>query len=471
MKWRASSFFVAAMSGLCLMAVDAAATAKPLLLDEVLDSVDRQYPEILKAQAEVDAQRGMRQASWSPFDPKLSVEWGQHRDGYPENEMLGAKLNAQVPGTGIVADFGWDHSVGSFPVYEGDRQTGRDGRWKGGLSLPLLRDLVIDNVRAKNEVEGLKLDEKEEAARVVKIDTYMRAAVTFWEWSARIESQKIISDLLTLAEQREEILTKRVKRGDAPAVDLIDNQRIILQRRAQLLKAKQESLNANLDLSVFLRDSSKEMIRPGGERAPRWLDPDAIKSTAGVDDVDKIVAQYPEIRKLQYELKQLEVYRRLNGQSLLPRLDLLLEGARYEGELPSFRKDKNEFFVGLKFSLPLGNFGARGNDRAADMSYLAKRWELTLKEQRLKVDLAKIPAEVSTAKDIFMANFAEISAADRMATAERKKFERGDSNLFLVNAREVDAAVTRMKAVTSLLDFYQKDLKLKLVQNNWIRRY
>lgn len=453
---------------LCLtslgFATPALGASRPLQLEEVLDSVDRHFPEILKAQAEFEEQKAKARATLGPFDPKLSVEWGEHRDGYPSNELLGAKLSTQIPGTGVSAEFGWDRTLGDFPVYEGDRQTGSEGRWKGGLTVPLLRDLITDGSRTKRNVESLKANEKGESARLVRLQTYLKAALTYWDWLARVETQKIMVDLLKLAEQRDEILSKRVKRGDAPAIDVVDNQRIILQRRSQLLKSQQETLNANLDLSLFLRDEAQQLVRPDEARAPLWLDEKRVQNSSELKNVDAVVARYPDIKKLQFEIGQLDANRRLNSQSLLPRLDLKLESARYEGELPTFRKDENELFVGVQFSIPLLNAQARGNRDSANLELNAKKLELTLKEQKLKVELTQLASEVRTAKEIFLVNFAEIRAADRMAFAERKKFERGDSNLFLVNAREMDAAVTRKKAINSLYEYHEKDLKLKLMQ-------
>jgi len=471
--------FCSAIKIICLLSPMAVAApvkplnkvSKTLTLEEVLDSVDRYYPEIIKAHAEVEAQRGKAKASLGAFDPKLSVDWGRHSDGYPENELLGAKLGAQIAGTGILVDMGWDRSIGAFPSYEGALQTGSEGRWKAGLTIPLIRDLVIDQVRAKRQIEGLKSNEKEEAARIVKIETYVLAASTYWQWLARIEVQKIVRDLLSLAEQRDNILSKRVKHGDAPIIDHVDNQRVLLQRKAQLLKAQQDSLNASLDMSLFLRNEKEEMISPVEDQAPSWLNQKSVKPAPEMENVDSIVSAYPGLQKLKYELQQAEVNQSLNYQSLFPRLDLRLESARYEGELPVFRKDPNEFFVGLQFSIPLANVSARGNRYAAQMELKAKKMELAFKEQKLRVELNQVATEVRTARDIFLANLSEFNASDKVAKAERKKFERGDSNMFMVNAREVDAALSRMKAAGALVDYHQKDLKLRLIRNDWIRKY
>jgi len=443
----------------------------PLTLEEVLDSVDRHFPAILQAQSEVEQQRGLYDASRGPFDPTLAASWGKHQEGYPENELVGVKLSSQIPMTGIKADVGFDRTQGSFPIYEGDLVTGSRGRWKGGLTVPLVRDLIIDNARARRSIEGFKFEEKEEAARVIRIETYSRAAIAYWDWLARNEARSIISNLLKLAEERDVFITKRISRGDAPAIDGVDNQRIILQRRAQLLKAQQEQLNADLNLSLYLRQDSETPLRPAPERASNWLERSRIERPTDLTDLDKVVAQYPGIRKLEYEVRQLEVNQKLTFQNLFPQLDLRMEWARYDGQLPSFRPDRNEAFIGLQFSIPLFNFSPRGRNRSAEFELQGRKFELSLKKQQLRVQLDQLVSELRVAKEVIINNFGEIEASDRLAQAERKKFERGDSNLFIVNAREVDAALARLKAVESLLDFHEKDLKLRLIQNSWIRQY
>ena len=435
----------------------------PLRLEDVLSSVDKFYPAIQSAEADLEAQRGKFGAARGAFDPKISANWGEHRDGYPNNDMIGAKASSQIPFTGVTADFGWDRTRGSFPVYEGDQQTGSDGRWKAGVTVPLLRDFLTDGARAGLKAEGLKTEEKEQSAKLVRLETYAKAAVAYWEWLARIEARKIVEDLLKLADQRDVFIGKRVHRGDAPAIDSVDSQRVILQRRAQLTKARQEQLNAELDLSLYLRTSDEVTVRPSPARALPWLDPKRAERRVGLKDIEAVIARYPGVRKLQFEVRQAEIQSRLANQNILPRLDLRLEAARYQGQLPSFRSDDSELFAGVQFSIPLFNFSARGKRQAAESELLSRRLELSLKEQQLRVELQQLDSETTAAREVFLTNYAEIDASDRIAAAERKKFERGDSTLFLVNARETDAALARVKAIGALLDFHQKQLKLRLV--------
>jgi hypothetical protein len=61
----------------------------------------------------------------------------------------------------------------------------------------------------------------------------------------------IFRTLLTIAEARDKGLLERVKHGDVPVFERKDNERAILQRRAQLVTAERGLQQAAIELSLL----------------------------------------------------------------------------------------------------------------------------------------------------------------------------------------------------------------------------
>jgi outer membrane protein TolC len=448
-----------------------AATASSLTLDDVLNSVDQHYPEVLGADARARAQEALITRARGAFDPMLYSGLDRTNQGSYQNTDLRVGVKNQIPGTPVKVGAEWNDLDGKVPSYEGERVTGSDGRYKGFVEVPLLRDLVIDKARAGVQTALFRHAEALEEARLVRLDTYRIAAFAYWNWVSAAEKQKVYENLLAIAEERDKVVSTRVRRGESARIDSVDNQRIIMQRRAQLEKAKLEAQKAMLTLSLFYRTPNGAPVRAASARAPEWLRPlneDITEKTEGLRDK---LDNHPMLQALQQSLEQKRVYRRLARYNVLPELDFKLTHGEYAGNLPTPRDLPMETTVGFRFSFPLFNREARGANTAAKLEVDASEQKLTLAKQKLEVDFEKSALEANTSAAIYRFIYQEIGFAAQVETAERTRFQQGDSSLLNVNFREQDTALARVRAIEALLDFNEKDLELKLISNTWVRTY
>lgn len=445
-------------------------TENLIQLDTILDSVDKHFPLILSADADVLEQQGILRSKRGPFDAEIYAIQGEQPNGYPESRTTEAGIKTQIYGTGITASLGWDRTRGQVPIYEGEDQTGSEGRWKGKLQVPLLRGLITDTNRAELAMSEYKVNAIEQQARSVRMETYSKAALAYWYWLSRVEKRKVSENLVSLAMTRQGFIQKRVTHGDAAPIEEVENERMILQRKAQLLKDQQDELNAALELSVYYRDEKGKPIVVSGFPAPLWLDPGVLNERI-YQGAKTTVMDLPNIQKIEMEIKSLQVQQQLTSQERLPKLDLVLEESRYEGLLPPGRSSDRESYIGVQFSFPLFNLKARGRNQAAESALKSRELELSLVKDQLVVRFEKIKAELKTSKSIIENNFKEIENSDKLAVVARKQFERGAQDLFLVNTRETEAANSRIKTIESLLDYRMYDLQNKLLQNDWLRKF
>jgi outer membrane protein TolC len=158
------------------------------------------------------------------------------------------------------------------------------------------------------------------------------------------------------------------------------------------------------------------------------------------------VAFYPDLRMADFELASLDVDRKLKGQSLLPvvklKYNFLVEELGGFEQAPFF---ENNYKLGVSVYTPILWRKARGSLGLAKAKIDFKQNSRDLKELQLRTKLEGeinswdvINQQVSTLRE-------NVSNYERLLDAELRRFEFGESSLFLVNAREVsvfDAIIT-----------------------------
>jgi cobalt-zinc-cadmium efflux system outer membrane protein len=440
-------------------------------LDQVLDSVDKHYPELLGAEAQAQAQEFMVTRARGAFDPILSASYSRTVEGSYQNEYISTKIENQIPGTPVKVGAQWDKLNGKVPVYDGDRNTGTDGRTKAFIEVPLLRDLIIDKSRAGLQTALFRHAETLEEARLVKLNTYRLAALSYWAWVAANEKQRAYEGLIQAVKERDKVILTRVRKGESPRIEHVDNQRIIMQRQSALEKTKLEVAKATLVLSLFWRDDSGQPKRADFDQAPKWLEPIGDAPVINRQALRANLGQHPAVQALERSLDQKQVYRRLAKYSLLPELDLKASYSDYMGVAPVTHTQNWEKTIGVNFTFPLFNRDARGMNSATRLEVEAAEQKLKLSRQKLDVEFEKAALEATTANTIYRLVYQEVDFAAQVEAAERKRFLAGDSALLNVNLREQDAILARLRAIEALLDFRDAELELKLISNTWLRTY
>ena len=124
-----------------------ASVGGPLALGEVLLSLERNYPLLRAVELERAIAGGRLVSSMGAFDLNLAngVE-GQGTTYDNVRTTVGASQGLPVGGLGVFA--GYRSGLGEFPTYNLGQKTADGGEFRAGVSIPLLRDRVIDRPRA-----------------------------------------------------------------------------------------------------------------------------------------------------------------------------------------------------------------------------------------------------------------------------------------------------------------------------------
>ncbi|MGE0610667.1 MAG: TolC family protein [Pirellulales bacterium] len=423
----------------------------PLMLPEVVSAVYQSFPLLEAAYRERQIAEGWQTNAWGAFDVQADAYSIQAPLGFYKTYRSGAELTQPLWSGGYLFG-GYKIGRGSYPVWYGNRETNDAGEFNGGAIVPLLRDREIDKRRAGIFKSDLARQAVEPEIRGQQIEFVREAAFAYWAWVAAGRKLQVMQRLLEFAQVRNEGIVTRVERGDLPEIDLADNERLIVSRKAKLIDAQRKFRQTAIKLSIFYRGPGGEPVIPLPERLPKeYPAHEPITDERIESDIALALQSRPELQGLALLGQQVDVDIELADNALLPGLSTGVYASQDIGEPSSSKRDKvplvMEASVGV--DVPLQRREARGKLRAAQ----GKRSQINAKARFYR---DKIAIEVRDAGTAWMAAYRQIAQAQesvklaaQMEEAERRKLELGDSNLLNVNLREqqsADAATVEIEA-------------------------
>ncbi len=426
---------------------DTGAAPLPLLQDEVLASSAQHFPGILKSLAEQRIALGRTQEVEGAFDTVFSADANSRAEGFYDGRYVDGTIKRPFREFGGNVYGGYGISRGDFPIYEDENFTAEDGSLKLGVLFSLLRDRAIDPRRANIVDAQLGLEQADLELMLTRVGVQQRALRAYWSWVAAGHQLAVYNELLQLALDREEGLRQQVRNGSRAAIFITENAQNITRRRSLALNAQRDFRAAAFSLSFFLRDGAGETMVPSASRLPGL---DKIRSVPMPDSggaVDRSLALRPELLIIDAALGRAQQKIALSENELKPRLDLNLEyksGLGDDGEGgPS--KSSEDLMVGFTFEVPLERRRAKGRLAQARAKREALEFERQRLEDQIELELQNILLDLDVARELAALAKLEVEQAQTMRNAERKRFDSGASDFFLVNLREEAEANARIR--------------------------
>ena len=119
-----------------------------------------------------------------------------------------------------------------------------------------------------------------------------------------------------------------------------------------------------------------------------------------------------------------------------PRVDAFVAASRDFGQGSETLGGGNVLEAGLVFSMPLALRTARGRLSAAEARVQVLSEEIRLLEDQLLQRIADAESARRNAVDQYAVAAELLDTSERLAVAERQRFEAGSTSLFVVNQRE-----------------------------------
>lgn len=420
---------------------DTQPTFPPLGLGEVLASAERFYPPYLAFLQERAVADGELLTAVGGFDLGVNLDARNWALGYYKRYLYDFFVDQPTTLWGTRFFAGYRLAAGDWPPYYQYLQTNGGGAYVAGLELPFLRGGRIDERRAvlyQAEIDRRRVEPDISRQRIL---LFNQAAKAYWAWLAAGKSYAVFERLLKLAEDRIEGLEEQVARGAEPAFNLVDNQRVLLQRRQLLVAARQDFQQAAVNLSLFARDRYGLPLVPQADRLPGDFPPVEPPNPERLEeDVRVALRLRPELPDLRFQAQRINVDRDLARNQMLPGLNLYVYTEQNVGA-PVPLRNKQPFILesSLLFDVPLQRRQARGRIRSAEgqLSQIALRERFATEQIAVEVKNAMIALEAL--HEQMIQKRLTVQANQRLEEGERAKFPAA-STILLVFFREEQTA-------------------------------
>ncbi len=396
------------------------------------------------------------------FDPKM--EGSFDRKVYKAKEYFNrgdVYLKVPVWLGGADLKLGYDRNVGE--TLSDDIRTGPEGISYLGLTVPIGQGLLIDYRRATLR-QARVFQEIADTERVKMINKIiLTASKDYWNWYFAYRQFTLTEEFLDLAQVRYEAISQRARLGESAAMDTVEALVTLQDRFVQREQANLELTNARLLMSNHLWDTD-QLPRELPEEVIPQVSAGRIIQPGQLEALLELARQnHPDILKYTLKGRQLEIDRQLSREMLKPVMNvsasalykgISLNGAE-SGTGISNLSDNYKFMVDLYFPIFLRK--ERGKIQQIRIKQMQNDFEQKQVQRDITTEINAAFNDVKTLEYQIRVQSSSAQNQELLVQAEIRKFELGESSLFLVNSRESKLNEQRVK-IESLRMKYEKAL-------------
>lgn len=441
---------------LCLVLVmpSVSQATEAITLERVLQSSLAHFPEIQEAKAKREASEASVQAALGAFDPSLDNTSSVRASGFYDGNQTSTKVVKPFADYNARVSAGYRISDGTFPTYNDELLTNNAGEFNLEVFLSLLRDRDIDDNRLALWNGRLNVTKAKQEELLAKVSTQHAAMKAYYEWLAAGEILRIQEELLSLAQERQKGLVSRAEHGDIASILVTENTQYIYRRKGQLNDANRLLANTAANLSLYWRDEDGNMLNLQNAPHVRMPEPDHSASIRASEETSSAYTNRPEFSIIEAEIEKQKNELSAGENRLLPRADLMVKTAKDSGS-GSITRREAENVIGVNISIPLENNTAEGKISKAKASLKALELERQMLRNKIAQQLQFIENDMGAAARYIDISNNEVRVAEKMHVSERKIFNQGGSDYFVLNMREEQLAGAKIKNVTAQLEYYK----------------
>jgi outer membrane protein TolC len=392
------------------------------------------------------------------FDPELKSTYDQKEfEGKEYYQLNTNELKIPTP-LGVELKAGYDNNTGTFA--DPENRTPQNGLTYAGIAVPLGKGLFFDERR-----QAVRQAEVFDRATVLERTLMLNqlnfdAAKTYWEWYSAWNSYSIYDESVQLAEFRFRGVLQSYEQGDVPAIDTLEAFILVQNRELSRNEAWIKVQQTRLEASNYLWSEDLQPLQLIDDTKPvNYGDfdiNDPIEDTSINSILSGIEQVHPKIMLYFNKLEDLNFERRMKVEKIKPKLNVnynLLNqpvgGNAFEGF------STNDYKWGLEFSMPLLLRQGRGDLQITKIKI--NQTDLDRQQQTLEIrnKIRAYQAEIQNLYDQIDLYQKTVTNYTALLNGEIRKFEEGESSLFLVNSRE-NSLITAQVKLIELIAKYEK---------------
>ena len=422
-------------------------------LSEYLGYVKKHHPVVKQAGLVIEQGEAQLLKARGGFDPKIEVD-------YERKDFKGTEYYDELRGAfkiptwyGVEFKAGAERNEGAF--LDPSLTVPEDGLYSAGVKVSVLQGLLINDRMATLRQAKLFRQQTQSERNLLVNQVLSDATKVYFEWWKAAQERLLYEEILENAVIRYNGVVRQVETGYKAAIDSVEAGIAVKNRRLSLKQARLDFVKKRLELSNFLWIDG----------VPLELKNNTFPENGLLDNIDtslEIMGQsldlftienHPKILAMQLKMEQLDVDRDLKANKLLPKLDVgvdLLTPDFDDGDSYTISNYK----AAATFSFPIFLRKERGDLALAELKLQDAAFDLLTTsiqiENKIKAnfnEIASYDEQTELAEDIV------ISAA-QLLYAEERRFQLGNSSIFLINTREnklIEYSVKQLEISVKLL--------------------
>ena len=428
--------------------------------NEYLGYVKKFHPIVKQAELVIDESQAKLLKSRGAFDPKFEVDYNRKKF---KNLEYYDKLNGtfKIPTWfGVELKAAFEENSGDY--LNPESYVPDDGLYSAGLSVQLAQGLLINNRMASLKQAKL-FREQAKADRDIYVNNILfEASLVYFKWLQAYNELVLFEDILVNAELRFRGIQKGVEVGENAEIDETEARIAVNNRKLGLEQSKVKLMKAALELSNFLWLENNIPVELQPNMIPDVNSEAIIDATFSINQLQTesmALETHPKMRSLDYKLQGLEVDKRLKANKLLPKINLEYN---FLSETPETTNTFNtaEYKSVLNLSFPLFLRKERGDLKLAKLKLQDTEYERNATRVNLENKITALKQELESYVKQNEITTEMVSDYGMMLKAEERKFQLGESSLFLVNSRESKLIDGQLKAIAIQNKFFNTKAKL-----------
>ncbi|NRD24758.1 TolC family protein [Winogradskyella litoriviva] len=431
-----------------------------LRFDEYLGFVKKFHPIVKQAQLVIDESQAKLLKSRGAFDPKFEVDYNRKKF---KNTEYYDKLNGtfKIPTWfGIEIKAAFEENSGQY--LNPEAFVPDDGLYSAGLSVPLGQGLLINNRMASLKQAKLFREQAKVDRDIYVNNILFEASLVYFKWLKAYNEFLLFEAILKNAEQRFLGVKKGVEVGENAKIDATEARIAVNNRKLGLEQSKVKLMKAALELSNFLWLENNIPVELQPNIIPDVNSEPIVDATFSINQLQSdtsFLESHPKMMSLDYKLQGLEVDTRLKANKLLPKINVEYN---FLSETPETARTFNtgEYKSGLNVSFPLFLRKERGDLKLAKLKLQDTEFERDATRVNLQNKIRALKQELDSYNKQNEITTEMVSDYELMLQAEERKFQLGESSLFLVNSRESKFIDGQLKAIEVQNKFFNTKAKL-----------
>lgn len=413
---------------------------------EYMAMVKRYHPLVKQANLVLEEGEIKLLKARGNFDPKLEADY--NTKNYKSVDYYSNFSSAFKIPTWYGLEFNAKFEDNTGEYLNPQNTVPEDGLYSAGVALNISEGLFMNQRMASLKQAKIYRDQSRFKQQLEVTEVLYKASLAYFEWFAAYQQYRLYESFLDNAEVRYRGVVSEYRAGDKPAIDTLEAGISIQNRKLSLEQSKLDLRNSTLQLSNFIWGENNIPLEITPEVRPITMVEDQVSETFNIDEIifNRDLTEHPKIMFLSTEIDMLEIEKRYRANKLLPKLDLEYNFLTNTPEELNSLNNRNYKF-GLKFSFPIFLRKERGDLQLAKLEL--ENAELDLVNNRLKLenDLKALQNQIVALREQMQLMQQLVEDYSVIVSAEERKFELGESSLFLINSRESQLISAKLKEI------------------------